>query len=98
MASGFFQGFRARFDGSPLRHAFAPRKPRNALLRIALGLLGIALLIVLLGVGLVVGVTMLAFGLLRRLLGKRARPQAVEGRVVDGEYRVVPKAGQPLLR
>ena len=98
MASGFFHQFHARFDASPLRHAFSPRKPRQPLLRIALGLLGVALLVVLLAVGLVVGTAMLAFGLLRRLIGRSGKPAAVEGRVVDGEYRVVPKTGQPLLR
>ncbi|MCR6662929.1 MAG: hypothetical protein NVV60_07205 [Luteimonas sp.] len=101
MASGFFHGFQARFDASPLRSAFSPRKPRNALLRIAFGLVGIALLVVLLAIGLVVGATMLAFGMLRRLFGKRPAMQAVDGSVVDGEYRVVSKpgrAGQPILR
>lgn len=98
MASGFFHGFHARYDASPLRQLFTPRKPRNALLRIALGLLGIALLLVLLAVGLVVGAAMLAFGMARRLFGKRIRPQVAPGKVVDGEYRVVGKAGQPLLR
>jgi hypothetical protein len=95
MSSAFYQGFRARFDASSWRHAFAPRKPRNALLRVAFGLLGIALLVVLLGVGLVVGATMLAFGLLRRLAGRRPHARPADGRVVDGEYRVVQK---PLLR
>ncbi len=101
MASGFFQGFHARFDASPLRNVFSPRKPRNVLLRVLLGLLGIALLVVLLAIGLVVGTLMLAFGLLRRLLGKRTRVQVADGNVMDGEYRVVPKAGQsgePMLR
>lgn len=101
MASGFFHGFHARFDASPLRNAFSPRKPRNMLLRVLLGLLGIALLVVLLGIGLVVGTLMLTFGLLRRLLGKRTRVQVADSNVVDGEYRVVPKAGepsQPMLR
>lgn len=100
MASGFFHAFHARFDASPLRNAFSPRKPRNALLRVLVGLVGIALLAVLLAVGLVVGATMLAFGLLRRLMGKRSQPQVADGHVVDGEFqRVTPKSsGQPLLR
>lgn len=98
MASGFFHPFHARFDASSLRNAFSPRKPRHPLLRVMLGLLGVALLLVLLAVGLVAGTAMLAFGLLRRLLGRGGKPAAVEGHVVDGEYRVVPKAGQPLLR
>jgi len=103
MPSAFFHGFRARFDASSWRNAFTPRKPRNALLRVAFGLLGLALLVVLLGVGLVVGATMLAFGLLRRLLARgqdraRSGADAAGEQVSDGEYRVVRKPGQPLLR
>lgn len=98
MAPGFFRTFHARFDASPLRNAFAPRKPRNALLRVLLGLVGIAVLAVLLVVGLAVGVLMLAFGLARRALGRRARQRPADARVVDAEYSVVGKSGQPLLR
>lgn len=98
MAPGFFRTFHARFDGSPLRNAFAPRKPRNPLLRVLLGLVGIAVLAVLLVIGLVVGALMLGFGLVRGVLGKRGRRQAADARVVDAEYRVVTKPGQPLLR
>jgi hypothetical protein len=98
MSTGFFHTFHARFDASPLRNAFAPRKPRSALLRVLLGLVGVALLIVLLAVGLVVGTLMLTFSLLRRLAGGGRRTQPVDHSVVDAEYRVVSKNDQPLLR
>ena len=56
------------------------------------------LLALLLVVGVFVGAAMLAGGLLVRLLRQRGKPVAADKRVVDGEYRVVPKTGQPLLR
>ncbi|TDK27246.1 hypothetical protein E2F46_03315 [Luteimonas aestuarii] len=99
MTQAFFHGFRARFAASPLGNAFAPRKPRNPLLRVAFGLLGVALLLVLLVVGLVVGTLMIGFALLRRLLGRSARPGAIKrDDAFDAEYRVVRKGDQPLLR
>jgi hypothetical protein len=98
MTQAFFHDFRARFDASPLRNAFAPRKPRNALLRVLLGLLGVAVLVVLLGIGLVVGSLMLGFALLRRLFGGAPRKGAIRRDAFDAEYRVVRKDGQPLLR
>src|SRR5690606_8602393 len=81
----------ARFDASQLGAMFAPRKPRHPLLRLAVGLLGLALLGVLLVVGIVVGTAMLAIGLARRVLGVRAKPQGHGPNVVDAEYRVVDK-------
>ena len=77
---------------------FAPRKPRHPLLRALLGVVGVVLLAGLLVVGLFVGVAMLAGGLAMRLLRQRGKPVAQDPRVVDGEYRVVNKAGHPLLR
>lgn len=85
-----------RFVFKHFRTVLNPRKPRNPLLRVALGLVGVALLCVLLVVGLVVGAGMLAFGLLRGAL----RPRAAKSRerTLDAEYRVVSKPGQPVLR
>ncbi len=94
MASVFYRSLHSRFGVSGLRAAFAPRKPRHPLLRIALGLAGVVVLAVLLVVALLVGGAMLVFG----LLGRRRAPAPVDARVVEGEYRVVPRAGQPLLR
>lgn len=90
------------FDGSAahrarLRAAFAPRKPRNPLLRLAFGLIGLGLLALLLVFGVFIGAAMLAAGLLYRLWRQRGKPIAhdraqVKG-YVDGEYRVIPKPG-----
>jgi len=89
MINRTFRTVHARFDASQFGSMFAPRKPRHPLLRVAVGLLGLALLAVLLVVGVVVGTAMLAAGLARRLLGRRGRPQVRAGSVVDAEYRVV---------
>lgn len=85
-----------RFDRlHGLRSAFAPRKPRHPLARIAIGLLGLALLLVLVVVGVFVGAAMIVGGLLLRLARWRGKPVAVrDARVVDAEYRVV---GKPVL-
>ena len=79
------------------RRARQTRKPRHPLLRIALGLLGVAMLAVLLVVGLFVGAAMILFGITRRLLVRRptARPDA---RIVEAEYRVVRERNQAALR
>ena len=90
--------FRPTFDSSRLRSAFAPRKPRNALLRVVFGLLGLGLLAVLLVFGLFVGAAMLGAGLLLRLWRQRNQPITSDPRVVDAEYRVVRKPVLPLPR
>lgn len=96
MSSVLFRSIHARFDASGMRGLFTPRKPRNPLLRVALGLVGVALLCVLLVIGLFVGVGMLAFGLLRGAL--RPRVGKPRDTTLDAEYRVVSKPGQPVLR
>lgn len=82
-----------------LRAMFAPRKPRHPLLRVAFGLLGLALLSVLLVLGLVVGAAMVVGGLLLRLWRMRGKPIATtvtrDRRVVEGEFRVVGKSALP---
>jgi hypothetical protein len=85
------------FDSHRLRAAFAPRKPRHRLLRVAVGLLGLAVLCVLVFLGVFVGAAMLAAGLTYRLLRPRQRP-AAQQHVVEGEYRVVRKQALPLPR
>ncbi len=90
------------FDTSRLQAAFAPRKPRHPLARIAIGVLGLGVLALLVFFSVFVGIAMLSVGLLYRLFSQRGkpvltRPQAVQAaRVVDGEYRVVGKAALPL--
>ena len=87
-----------RFDSSRLHAAFAPRKPRHPLARVALGLLGIGVLALLVFFSLFVGVAMLGVGLAYRLLRAR-KPSlartASQARVVDGEFRVVAKTALP---
>lgn len=88
------------FDASRLRNAFAPRKPRHPLVRVALGLLGVALLLVLVFFSVFLGIAMLAAGVLLRLWKQRGKPVARDRRafdrsVVDAEYRVVGKTVLP---
>lgn len=98
MSAAFFRRLHARFDASSVRGLFVPRKPRNALLRVALGLVGIVVLAALLVVGLVVGTAMVAFGLLRAALRSPKARDPRRADALDGDYRVVQKPGQPLLR
>lgn len=76
---------------SRVRSAFEPRKPRNPLLRFALGTVGLALLVLLVMFGVVVGTTMLVVGLGYKLLARRGTPVARDPRIVDAQYRVVAK-------
>lgn len=90
-----------RFD----RHAFfraaqmPSRHRRHPLLRLLMGLLGLALLLVLVAASVFVGAAMLAIGLCSRLLRPRAETRAAapgtaqgHGRVVEGEYTIVDSA------
>lgn len=91
--------FRAfRFDASRLHAVFEPRKPRNPLLRVLAGLVGLVVLGVMLVVGLFVGTAMLLVGLCLRLARQRNRPVARKREVVEGEYQIVGKPGLPLAR
>jgi hypothetical protein len=98
-----------RFD----RHAFfraaqmPSRHRRHPLLRLVMGLLGLALLLVLVAASVFVGAAMLAIGLCSRLLRPRAAtgvaarapgPGGAQGRVVEGEYTIVDGAavGRPV--
>ena len=86
-----------RFDSARLRAAFAPRKPRHPLLRFAFGLVGLALLCLLIFFSVFVGAAMIAAGLAYKLLSQRGKPVAVrDANVVDGEFRVVRKPVLPL--
>ncbi|HOU65430.1 MAG TPA: hypothetical protein PK227_02985 [Thermomonas sp.] len=74
----------------------APRRPRHPFLRLALGLVGVALLIALLFVSVFVGIAMLAAGMLFRLFRQRRAPMAARAGSIDADYRVVGKAQLPL--
>lgn len=94
----FAQAFRfdsGHFRTRAFRHAFEPRKPRARWARVLLGLVGVAVLAVLVMFSVVVGAAMVAAGLLYRLWHRRNRPIAREQRVVDAEYRVIDKARLP---
>jgi len=73
-----------------------PAKPRNPLVRLALGLVGVLLLAVLVVFGLFIGLGMLTFAAVRRMLRPaQAAPARAEGSI-EGEFRVVEKH-QPSL-
>lgn len=88
-----------RFDARRLHAAFAPRKPRHPLAKLAIGLLGIGVLALLVFFSVFVGAAMLAVGLVYRLMRNREKPAFARAhrdpRVVDGEYRVVGKTALP---
>ena len=86
-----------RFDSSRLRSAFAPRKPRHPVLRLAFGLVGVALLCLLVFFSVFVGAAMIIVGVAWKLLSQRGKPVAVRDvHVVEGEFRVVRKPVLPL--
>jgi hypothetical protein len=74
------------------------RALRNPIVRVLLALLGLALLSVVLALGVVVGMLMIAFGLLRRVLSQKAPAANTPGNVIDGEYRVVGDGKASLAR
>ncbi|MGN6222234.1 hypothetical protein ACWKWK_10450 [Pseudoxanthomonas beigongshangi] len=91
--------FARSFQFNAFRSAFAPRKPRHPLLRLAIGLLGLGVLCVLVFFSVFVGAAMIAAGLLYKLFKQRGKPIARGGdRVVEGEYQVVRKPVLPLSR
>lgn len=75
--------------------SYCPSKPRNPLLRVLVGLLGLALLLVLVAFGLVIGLGMLLFAGLRRLFRGNRRP-APKADVIEGEYTRVRDPHSPL--
>ncbi|WP_225763021.1 hypothetical protein [Stenotrophomonas sp. Marseille-Q4652] len=87
------------FQFGNLRNLFEPRKPRNPLVRVVVGLLGLAILAVLVFVGVFVGAAMILTGVAWKLLSSRKRtPAQRRDRVVDAEYQVVRKAALPMSR
>ena len=71
--------------------SFTPSKPRHPLLRLALGLLGLVVLALLVVFGLFIGLGMLLFAAVRRVIARapsQAAPAHLE-RVIEGEYSVV---------
>lgn len=73
--------------------SYRPGKPRNPLLKVLLGVLGVLLLGVLVVFGLVIGLGMLLFAATRRLMRPRVAPEPVAAPdVIEGEYTLVRKA------
>ena len=66
-----------------------PCKPRNPLLRLACGLVGLVVLVVLVVLGLFVGLGMLMFAALRRMLRPAPVAAPAQERIIEGEYAVV---------
>ena len=76
--------------------SYCPSKPRNPLLRILVGMLGLALLVLLVGFGLVIGLGMLLFAAVRRLMRPTAAKARADAGVIEGEFVEVRKTGTPL--
>ena len=74
---------------------YSPSKPRDPLMRLLVGLLGMVLMLVLVVVGLFVGLGMLVFAAVRRLFRTSPR-QAATSEALDGEYTVVEKRSASL--
>lgn len=77
-------------------HRLRPTRPRSPLLRIGFALLGVALLLFLVVGGIFVGLAMLAFRAVQRLMRSRKAP--VAGQVLEAEYRVVNPRAVPQAR
>ena len=93
-----FEPFKTGAFQARMRSTFAPRKPRHRVLRVVLGLIGVALLAVLVTFGLVLGAAMIAVGIGYRLWKQRGKPAArVDARqgALQGEYRVVAPVSLP---
>jgi len=78
--------------------SYCPSKPRHPLLRVLVGLLGLALLLVLVAFGVVIGLGMLLFAAARRLFVATRRPARAKPPedVIEGEYTRVRDRHSPL--
>ncbi len=85
------------FHFGQFRTLLEPRKPRHPLVRVAMGVLGLAILGVMVFVGVFVGAAMILAGLAWKLLAQRRSSPARAGdaNVVEGQYRVVRKSALP---
>ena len=71
--------------------SYCPSKPRHPLLRLLVGVVGLALLVLLVGFGLVIGLGMLLFAAVRRLMRPTAPAARASEGVIEGEYVHVAK-------
>lgn len=72
--------------------SYCPSKPRNPLLRIVVGMFGLALLVLLVAFGLVIGLGMLLFAAVRRLMRPRVVPSRAGAGAIEGEFVHVQKS------
>ena len=87
-----------RFDSTHFQ-GLSPRRNRRApLLGLAFGLVGLAVLAVLVFFGVFIGAAMLAVGLAWRLLRRPAPRTRTNRAVMDAEYRVLRKQQLPTPR
>jgi hypothetical protein len=93
--------FRIPFLKSTLfAHAFQrlsqpPRKPRHRALRVLLGVLGLAVLALMVAFGLFLGLAMLGIGALLRLSTLRGKAPARKDAALSADFRVVRKPALP---
>jgi uncharacterized membrane protein YdjX (TVP38/TMEM64 family) len=74
--------------------SFTPSKPRHPLMRLVCGLFGLVVLALLVVFGLFIGIGMLLFAAVRRMVRSgpvAAEASRVEEGVIDGEFAVVEK-------
>ncbi|MCM2355814.1 MAG: hypothetical protein NDI68_03920 [Arenimonas sp.] len=76
--------------------SYCPSKPRHPLVRVLVGLLGLALLLVLVAFGLVIGLGMLLFAAVRRLVNSARTPATPREDVIEGEFTRVRDPAGPL--
>ncbi len=90
-----------RFRSSQFRYGlfrFDLRKPRHPLVKLGFGLIGVAVLALLVVFGLFAGLAMLAAGLVWRIARQlRSTRTARTDGAIEGEYRVVDKPAATLL-
>ena len=72
--------------------SYCPSKPRNPLLRVLVGILGVALLALLVVFGLVIGLGMLLFAAVRRLMRPTVASARSDEGVIEGEFVHVEKS------
>lgn len=71
--------------------SYCPSKPRHPLVRVLVGVLGLALLLLLVVFGVFIGLGMLLFAAIRRLMRPTAAAPRPQDGVIEGEYVQVNK-------
>ncbi|MBP6596604.1 MAG: hypothetical protein KA196_03745 [Arenimonas sp.] len=71
--------------------SYCPSKPRHPVVRLLVGMLGLALLLLLVVFGVFIGLGMLLFAAARRLLRPTAQAPRAQDGAIEGEYVQVNK-------